>query len=682
MEAPRLYSRLVCILLPLAALAAYANHFQNDFHFDDSHAVVNNPFIRDLHNLPRFWTDTRVSSTLPDHAMYRPVVTTSLALDYRLGRGLHPFFFHLSSFLWFSVELILLFYLFRRIMDRAAPAAANLWIAALAAACYGLHPAIAETVNYVIQRADLYATLGVVASLLWFAARPAQRRFGLYLIPFVLACLSKAPALIFPAILFAYLFLFEAEGEGRARWRAAFAAAVPSLVTAAGAALLLAHMTPAAFHTGALSADLYRISQPYIAVHYFKSFFLPTELSADTDWSYVAGALSTDAVIGYAFVAGLIGLAVWTARRPETRPIAFGLWWFLLALVPTAIVPLAEVLNDHRMFFPFVGLSLAAVWSLRLAFQRAGVASRRGWVPAAAAAALLLLIVEGIGAHARNAVWHSEESLWRDVTEKSPHNGRGLMNYGLIFLNRGDYNQALAYFDRALAFTPNYFSLEINLGIANGALRRDLVAESHFRRALELAPNSPEPYFFYGRWLAGVGRESDAAAQLEMAVRKNPLAVDARDLLMNVYAALGNWPAADRLARETVSLAPQDATARGFLANGAHPPIPVIPAIASAAPAPVAAVATITPGGADAMLNLSNAAFREGHYEESVIAAKRALALRPDFAEAYNNLSAAYNAMHQWDQGIQNALQAVRLRPDYQLAKNNLQWALARKQQR
>ena len=103
MEAPRLYPRLIGVLLLLAALAAYANHFQNDFHFDDSHAVVNNPFIRDLRNVPRFFTDTRLSSTLPDHAMYRPVVTASLALDYWLGRGLHPFFFHLSTFLWFAV---------------------------------------------------------------------------------------------------------------------------------------------------------------------------------------------------------------------------------------------------------------------------------------------------------------------------------------------------------------------------------------------------------------------------------------------------------------------------------------------------------------------------------------------------------------------------------------------------
>src|SRR6185436_3256248 len=102
----------------LAVLAAYANHFHNDFHFDDFHSITGNAFIQGLRNVPRFFVDPALSSTMPDHAMYRPVVTSSLAVDYRLGRGFHPFWFHLSTFVWFTVQLALMFLLFRRIMDR------------------------------------------------------------------------------------------------------------------------------------------------------------------------------------------------------------------------------------------------------------------------------------------------------------------------------------------------------------------------------------------------------------------------------------------------------------------------------------------------------------------------------------------------------------------------------------
>jgi len=48
---------LLCLGLVLVALAAYANHFQNSFHFDDSHAIVENRFVRDLHNVPGFFTE-------------------------------------------------------------------------------------------------------------------------------------------------------------------------------------------------------------------------------------------------------------------------------------------------------------------------------------------------------------------------------------------------------------------------------------------------------------------------------------------------------------------------------------------------------------------------------------------------------------------------------------------------
>jgi hypothetical protein len=48
-----------------------------------------------------------------------------------------------------------------------------------------------------------------------------------------------------------------------------------------------------------------------------------------------------------------------TSSRIRNRPVAFGLAWFVLALLPTSFFPLAEVENDRRMFFPFIGLVLA-----------------------------------------------------------------------------------------------------------------------------------------------------------------------------------------------------------------------------------------------------------------------------------------------------------------------------------
>src|SRR2546428_2905082 len=103
--------------LMAVVLAAYANHFGNGFHFDDRHTILENPAIERLANIPRFFTDPKTGGAIPNGPLWRPLTSTSLAVDYWLGGGRKPFWFHLSTFLWFLVQLILMAFLFRRIMD-------------------------------------------------------------------------------------------------------------------------------------------------------------------------------------------------------------------------------------------------------------------------------------------------------------------------------------------------------------------------------------------------------------------------------------------------------------------------------------------------------------------------------------------------------------------------------------
>jgi tetratricopeptide (TPR) repeat protein len=665
----------LCLGLTLVVLAAYANHFQNSFHFDDSHTIVENRFVRDLHNVPGFFTDATRFSVNPAGQVYRPIVSVSLAIDYRLGKGYVPFFFHLSTFLWFAVQLILMFFLFRRIMDQANPHPSNLWTAFLAAACYGLHPANAETVNYIIQRADLYSTLGVVASLLCFAAYPGQRKRGWYLLPAIAAYLSKAPALIYPLLLLSYVFLMEQEGtlgkwaENRTKWAAAIRAAVPALLVTAAAALLTWKMTPAVYQGGATSPWLYRATQPWVALHYFISFFLPTGLSADSDWTPVSGPFSGEALAGYLFVAALLAVAFRTSRRPETRPIAFGLLWFILALLPTSLMALGDVTNDHRMFFPFVGLALAVFWSLRLLLFRKTerLTTNPVWLRGVLAAAVVLLALEAVGTHIRNQVWRTEESLWQDVTIKSPKNARGMMNYGLSFLARREYAMALSYLERAESLDPTYGPVEANLGVALGGLDRNQEAEQHFRRAVELAPDLAEPYIFYGRWLIERNRLPESQALLEAAIRKNRLSFPARDLLGQVYSRQGNRQAATQLQYDTVKVTFGEDVARRYMAELAERQ-------------KQAQAAKFPPGmKPEELVNLSAQFCNQGNYADCLGAAQKALDLRPGYAEAYNNMAAAYLSTGHWDEGIQAAKQAIQSKPNYAAARSNLDWGLSQK---
>lgn len=185
---------VACVVAAAATTAAYANHFGNSFHFDDSHTIVDNLFIRDLRNIPRFFTDASTFSALPSNQSYRPLTTTTLAIDYAAG-GLAPVAYHVDSFLLFMASGALMVLVFRRAL------AGDGWAALFGATLFMLHPAIAETVNYVIARSEILSTLGVLATLEVWARWPRLRRYGLYVIPAVAGVLAKeqgavaAPAL-------------------------------------------------------------------------------------------------------------------------------------------------------------------------------------------------------------------------------------------------------------------------------------------------------------------------------------------------------------------------------------------------------------------------------------------------------------------------------------------------------
>lgn len=513
------------LVLVVAVLVAYSNHWSNTFQFDDAHTVVGNPAIRDLGNAPRFFTDARTATPNPENQIYRPLVTLSLAVDYAIAGGLEPFWFHLSTFVWFGVLLATLFAWLRRVVEPVVALGAVAWFA--------LHPVAAETINYVYQRGDLYATLGVVGGLCVYVRSPRLRRYGLYLVPVVLGLLAKQSALVFAPLLWLYLVVIEQEPWRRATWRA-----LPAGVVCAAYFAFQATMTASTWTPGGTSRVHYWLTQPRVLLHYVASFLLPVELSADTDRGLVTSAVSTPVVVGVGFLGGL-ALVIWRTRRTaELRPIAFGLLWFLVANAPTSLVAFAEVENDHRMFMPFVGLTLAGATALHVGYRRLARRYPQRWFNDGARVAVVAALgAYGAGTIARNQVWRTGESLWADVVQKSPRNGRGHMNYAVALLARGAHAEALTELEAARGLAPRYYLVHVNLGIVHGELGHAEEADASFRAAMALQPDRMESHFYYGRWLVEAGRPRDAIRELRRTLELQPDYEPARRLLAEARRA-------------------------------------------------------------------------------------------------------------------------------------------------
>ncbi len=481
--------------------AAYSNHFQNGFHFDDSHTIVNNAFIGSIDNIPRFFTDATTFSALPSNQSYRPIVSMSLAIDYALAGGLTPFWFQVSNFVAFLLQVALLGLLVHRLLGARGRNPLHAPIAVLAAAAFALLPANADTVNYIIARSDLFSTLAVVAGLAAWTCLPRWRKWQVHLLPVAVGMLAKPITAMYAPLFALHLLLFpepDTRARGNARRVLGYLGAIaPAFLVCGAMSLLVLKMTPKTWVAGAADARQYLATQPYVTLLYFKTFFWPSGLSADYDLEPLTSAGDGRLWAGILFTQGLVTGGVVAAVCRYTRVIGFGLLWFVIALLPTALSPLAEVMNDHRTFFPYMGLVIALAGAAEMLAAR--IPPWAKW--AAAGAVTLALCASGFATYQRNAIWHDDESLWRDVVLKSPGNGRALMNYGNALMAKGRLVEALDDFRRAREMTPYYPVVYVNLAVAEAALGDQAQAGGDFRRALELGPGIPDCHTFYASWL-------------------------------------------------------------------------------------------------------------------------------------------------------------------------------------
>ena len=663
---------LACVIMG----TAYSNHFHNGFHFDDAHVIRDNMNIRNLENIPSFFVDGTKFSSRPINQSYRPILTTLNALEYRLGSG-DPFWFHVTSFFFYVVLCIFYYFFLRKIFDLAYPSGYNNSIALAVTAVYSVHTANAETINYICARSDSLSSLAVVASLVVFMYRSPKGKHWGYLLPLSCGLLVKPTIAVFPLLLMSYVLLLErglAVGDwfgsaGRPDLRKAARTALPSLLVCVSLLFLSAKMTPATFTPSHVSRLEYVLTQPYALLHYFLSFFAPTNLCADIEFEPMRGMGDERFLLGVLFIALMFRIIFSTSKKQESRPIAFGLLWFFIASLPTSggVIPLGESMNDHRMFFPFLGLMAAVSWWIRLALSRYGERLRNS-VPLKLCLCLcfaLILFGHAYGTHARNEVWRNEESLARDVVEKRPANKGGLMEFGMILMGKGDYARASELLERALFLDPTYPPLQTNMGILKETMGQHPEAESHYRKALDLERSSPAGYYFYARFLNRQGRSTESIALLRKCMEISPSYTLGRYLLMDVYAREKAWGELIALVEETLALYPDDPKALKYdlLRKTDDPDVRFLLALG------------VIGGRVEQYLDLGAAFFEKGMFRECIVANEIVLNAQADSKEAYANICAAYIRIEQWKEAEDACSRATAIDPDFPLARQNLEYA-------
>lgn len=644
-----LRSRTFCLLLILLLTSlVYSNHFNNAFHFDDFHTIKDNTYIRDIKNIPLFFKDATTTSTLPLNQAYRPGLTTLNAMDFYLAgkKEPEPFMFHVSIFTSYLVLGILCFLLFAHLLKTSLESRFNDMIALFATTWFMLHAANAETINYIIARSDSFSTLMIVLSFVLYIHFPKTRKLHLYFLPSLLGFFVKEPSLMFVPLLLVYKLLFEKQlsvKEWFTKLPTAFRSFVQVLVPLLLCILVFVFSrmhTPVHWEAGGTSPIRYLLTQPFVIFHYACNFLLPLNLVVDTDWKLVPNYHTDEMFAGLLFVVTLLAIAVHTSFKQRTRPIAFGILWFFIALVPSSsIIPFAEVLNDHRTFFPYIGLFIALACFLRNMVQDYPKLQQGMGKWGLTITCLLIIGLHAYGTYQRNKVWATEESLWKDATIKSPNSGRVWMNYGNTLMFRGDYTGALQCYEKTIALNPFYSYAYINIGIVKSQLGDLANAEANFKKALELGNLIPDCYVFYGKFLMDQQRFADAKEILQKGLSISP-----QHAQMIAYM---------EQAKRGTATSPNSKSSTEVLIDGLLKSIKEAPT-------------------AEKYIDLSLQYYNTMNYQQCIEAAQQALKLKPNYDLAYNNICAAYNRLRQWDKAIEAGEQGLKINPNNQLLKGNL----------
>lgn len=671
---------LLLILALMATVLAYSNHFNNSFHFDDSHTIETNSKIKEL-NIFLFFKDGSTFSSLPSNQTYRPLTTLDNAIDYAATKSLNPKPFHIHIFIVYLLTCIVFGFFIYVLMQKFSPSATNKYYALLVSTIFALLCVNAETVNYIIQRAEITSALYILLGLLFYMKGGFVKKYYLYLIFPLIGFFAKEMAFIFAPLLFLYVLIFDEEVDLLHFYKSlefkkilkALKKTLPAILLTGGFLIFYSKMVPPTYSPAGSSKYEYFITQPWVDVHYIVTYFFPYNLSADTDWTAFKSINDYRVILGFLIIIGLIYVALKTSKNKNTKLFSFGLLWFFIALIPTStIIPFAEVLNDHRTFIPYIGLTISVVFGTKFLINKYFVKFSQN----SFGKPILILIIIGFitgnayGVYQRNKVWKTEESLWKDVTIKSPKNGRGMMNYGWALMKKADYKNAEIYFNKAAKLNPNYSLIYTNLGILKNAIGDKIEAEKDFKYGIQLDNMRPGSWYYYGVFLFKEDRFYEAITCFKKLNKLTPNYLDTDGYILQAYHQLSQWKEMELYCNKLLNQNAGNDLTKKYLSIAQNKKSIYDVLEESINENPTAAK----------YLDLSLKYFQLGEFKKCIKAAKKALVINPNYSEAYNNIGIAYYELLAYDKAIEAYKNALIINSQNQLAKNNLANAIKDKE--
>jgi tetratricopeptide (TPR) repeat protein len=517
---------LVFILfLLIFGLIAYEKSFFASFFLDDNIRILQNEAILDIGNLKRIFA----------YCPERFFTYLTLAVNYRIG-GHDPFSYHVFNFFIHFTAAVFLYLLARDIWSTPAlqdkqldlpKSAAGFAVAAI----FFLHPLQTQSVTYVIQRAESLAGMFYLATLYFYVRARLEKTSGATLRYGILtglaalgAVFSKETAVTLPAMIGVFeVFLFNTSIKDLLRNKIFLVLLLPA------ALVIIFKIGPLLQRDFFYDSEIpftrrqYLLTQFSVLVTYLRLFFYPVGQNIDWDFPISDSLFATDTMLSLLLLLALISLSFVAYSR--FRLLSLAIFGFFVTLAPTSsIIPIKDVLFEHRMYLPVAFLAMGCVHLFCHALDKLWRPSPRvhrvAFVTVIVAISSLLTGLT----YLRNEVWMSRVSLWKDAVGKSPNKARPHNNYGraLYLLGGRATPQARKEFEIANRLDPTWAIPWHNLAVISfedgdykHAIDLDL-------KALEIKPDYLRAVYQLAKSYRELGQLRLAQKYLQRLIKESP----------------------------------------------------------------------------------------------------------------------------------------------------------------
>ncbi|HOT29657.1 MAG TPA: tetratricopeptide repeat protein [Candidatus Ozemobacteraceae bacterium] len=152
-----------------------------------------------------------------------------------------------------------------------------------------------------------------------------------------------------------------------------------------------------------------------------------------------------------------------------------------------------------------------------------------------------LRLLWGIGdAYTGLSDLHKALDFYATALELAPQDPEAVYKYAGGLKNVGRIDEAILYFERAIALDPS--KAKYHLGLVDIYLPRtmDFSAKKHLDAALSLEPENPWCHYYNGLFMEMRRRIDDAVMEYSLAAQMGPDMLDVKYQLANIFAAVGN----------------------------------------------------------------------------------------------------------------------------------------------